>query len=72
MAEPAGIKNMHEESVLKYDAGKGFGEVLWVVCQVCWNHMKLTFWENGEIEENCPVCHRMEAATGINPSFKDR
>ena len=52
---------MYEESILKYDTVKGFGEVLWIVCQVCWNHMKRTIWENGEVEEDCPACRRMNS-----------
>ena len=54
--------NMYDESILKYDTVKGFGEVLWVVCQVCWNHMRHTVWEDGRIEEDCPACRRMARA----------
>ena len=51
---------MYDESILKFDAEtESFGEVLWLVCQVCWNHMKQTTWEDGRIEEECPACRRM-------------
>jgi hypothetical protein len=49
---------MDKDSVLIYNLERGFGEIFWVACPVCWNSMKVTRWEDGEVEENCPACWR--------------
>lgn len=51
---------MHRDSILRYNPGKGFGETFWVTCPVCWNAMKLTRWEDGTEEAECPSCRRRE------------
>lgn len=51
---------MHKESTLRYSDLKGFGETLWITCPVCWNSMKVTCWEDGSSEEECPACERIE------------
>jgi len=51
---------MHKDSTLRFSAERGLGETLWITCPVCWNSMKLTRWEDGSEEADCPSCRRRE------------
>jgi len=51
---------MDKDIILKYNLQKGFGELLWIICPVCWNSMKVTHWEDGSVEEECLSCARMQ------------
>lgn len=50
---------MDKESVLIFGLERGFGEVKWITCPICWNTMKVTQWENGLHEEECGICLRI-------------
>jgi hypothetical protein len=51
---------MDKDSILIYSGEKGFGEVFWIICPVCWNSMKVTRWEDGREEEECLPCRTRE------------
>lgn len=51
---------MEKDSILIYNLEKGFGEILWITCPVCWNSMKLVYWEDSSREEHCPACRSKE------------
>jgi len=53
---------MDSGSILIFSDEKGFGELFWLICPVCWNSMKVIRWEDGTEEEACPACKRMEEA----------
>jgi len=53
---------MDSGSILIYSDEKGFGEIFWLICPVCWNSMKSIRWEDGTVHEACPACKRMEEA----------
>jgi len=51
---------MTKGCILTYNLEKGFGEIFWITCPVCWNSMKTVCWEDGTREEDCPVCRSRE------------
>jgi hypothetical protein len=53
---------MDDDSTIRFDVDKGFGESYYLICPVCWNSgIKMTCWEDGtHIEEECMVCSRRE------------
>jgi hypothetical protein len=61
---------MHPESILKFSDEKGFGELFWVICPVCWNLMKETRWEDGSVERACSACRRrIEALNRVKEDY---
>jgi hypothetical protein len=51
---------MDKESILVYSDERGFGEVYWLTCPVCWNSMRLVRWEGGLEDEDCAACRVRE------------
>ena len=51
---------MHKDSVLIYNYEKGFGEVFWITCLVCWSSTRYVIWEDGTTDEHCAGCLEKE------------
>jgi hypothetical protein len=47
---------MDKDSILIYNDEKGFGEIFWISCHVCFSSMRTVLWEDGSIDERCISC----------------
>ena len=52
----------YNDSTIRFNSEKGFGESYYLICPVCWNSsIRETRWEDGSIESGeCVTCKRME------------